>query len=101
MSTQSLNPKFVLNLDYFRLIQQESLKSQRSCTEILFDEWGTSGRIQPALGHLLQLLIKAELYRAADYVAVKLLNQEPPKRPKKGPAALVTLNFHVSPITII
>lgn len=74
---------------YFRLIENASDKLQRSCTEILFDEWGTSGRIRPTLGHLLHLLKKAELFKAADYVAVSILNQEPPERPKDGPAAKV------------
>lgn len=64
---------------------------QKSYTEILFDEWGTSGRIRPTLGHLLHLLIRAELFKAADYVAVKLLNKDPPERPKEGPAARVTI----------
>lgn len=81
---------------FFRLIEHESTKSHRPCTEILFDEWGTSGRVRPALGHLLYLLTKAELFRAADYVAVDLLHQDPPERPKDGPAALVTVDLQVN-----
>lgn len=46
--------------------------------------------MRPALGHLLHLLVKAELFQAADYVAVTLLNREPPERPSDGPAAKVT-----------
>lgn len=45
----------------------------------------------PTLGHLLYLLKKAELFRAAEYVAVDLLKQEPPERPKDGPAAPVAI----------
>ncbi|KAF2880647.1 hypothetical protein ILUMI_25541 [Ignelater luminosus] len=75
--------------DHFRLLEDASFKTQRPCLEILFCEWGTSGRVRPDLGHLLHLLIKAELYRAADYVAIVLLEQLSPIRPQKGPAALV------------
>lgn len=83
----------------YRLIEHESEKTHRPCTEILFDEWGTSGRVRPALGHLLYLLTKAELFRAADYVAVNLLHQNPPERPKDGPAALVTIDLLVNALT--
>lgn len=63
---------------------------KRSWTEILIDEWGTSGKIRANLGHLKYLLTKAELFRAADYVA-KLLNEEPPPRPQTGPAAPISI----------
>ncbi|KAF2880644.1 hypothetical protein ILUMI_25538 [Ignelater luminosus] len=76
--------------EHFKLLENASINMQKMCPEILFNEWGTSGRVRPALGHLLHLLTKAELYRAADYVAVDLLNQLPPARPPEGPAALVT-----------
>ncbi|XP_057665263.1 interleukin-1 receptor-associated kinase 4-like [Diorhabda carinulata] len=78
---------------HFSLIENESKKSKRTCTEILFDEWGTSGRVRPALGHLLYLLTKANLYRAADYVAVNLLQQEKPCRPDVGPEAEITVDL--------
>lgn len=61
---------------YFRLIQSASEKQNKSCTEILLDEWGTSGKVRPNLNTLLQLLIKAQFYRAAEYVAVELLKGE-------------------------
>lgn len=57
----------------------------------MLDEWGTSGRVRPALGHLLYLLTKAKLFRAADYVAVDLLKQEKPQRPSTGPEALISI----------
>lgn len=72
----------------FRLVEDEAIRTRRSFTEILFDEWGTSGMVRPKVGHLLQLLIKAEASRAADYVAVRLLGQSLPGRPKLGPAAI-------------
>lgn len=58
---------------------------------ILFEEWGTSGRSinRPTMGHLLRLLVRIELFRAADYVAVSILGEHPPERPKHGPAAIV------------
>lgn len=74
-----------------RLVENASLKMGRDCTEILFHEWGTTGPVLPTLGHLLYLLKKAELFRAAEYVAVDLLKQDPPERPKEGPAAPVTI----------
>lgn len=91
----------------------EKNKGTRLAAEILIDEWGTSGRIRPNLAHLLQLLVKAELFRAADYVACDLLNGESctifgrkmkdlkwesfteplPQRPEKGPAAKIDITL--------
>ncbi|KAJ8966963.1 hypothetical protein NQ314_003185, partial [Rhamnusium bicolor] len=79
--------------EHFKLIENASEKSRRACTEILLDEWGTSGRVRPALGHLLYLLKKAKLFRAADYVAVNLLNQQKPERPSCGPEALISVHL--------
>lgn len=59
-------------------------------SDILFEEWGSSGRIRPTLGHLLYLLQECRLYGAADYVA-KILRKSPPQRPTYGPAAKVEL----------
>ncbi|KAF5278784.1 hypothetical protein FQR65_LT15512 [Abscondita terminalis] len=77
--------------EHFKLIEHASKTTGRSCTEILFDEWGTSGRIRPTLGHLLYLLTTVQLFRAADFVAVNLLRKEPPKRPDTGPPARVLI----------
>jgi len=49
--------------------------------EILFDEWGTSGRKRPTLNTLVHLLTQLKLYRAADYVAVNILGGAPVERP--------------------
>lgn len=81
------------NIDHFRLIEAASATLKRPATEILLDEWGCSGKIRPSLGHLLHLLIKAELFRAADYVSVNILKQAPPERPQYGPAAKITVNL--------
>lgn len=48
--------------------------NRRSMTQILFDEWGSSGRRRPRVSDLLQILVKAQLYRIADYVAFNVLN---------------------------
>lgn len=47
----------------------------RLLAQILFDEWSISGRKRerPTIGVLLHLLVKAELFRAADFVAENLL----------------------------
>lgn len=59
---------------------------------LLFDEWGTMGRNRPRVRHLLNLLIRCQLFRAADFVA-QLLNDPKPARPTAGPAALVDISL--------
>jgi hypothetical protein len=44
-------------------------KTNKLCGEVLLDEWGTSGRRRPTVGHLLKLLQLCESYEAADYLA--------------------------------
>ncbi|XP_044267145.1 putative receptor-like protein kinase At1g72540 [Tribolium madens] len=78
--------------EHFHIIEDNSIKKRIFCSEILLREWGTSGRVRPAVGHLKYLLERAELFRAADYIAVDVLKQEPPPRPTKGPAAPVVIN---------
>lgn len=48
-------------------------KEHRSAGELLFDEWGTSGRVRPNIGHLMQLLVQLQLYRAAEFLASEVL----------------------------
>ncbi|XP_055697784.1 protein Tube [Phlebotomus papatasi] len=79
------------NAEHIKII--ENNKGSRLAAEVLIDEWGTSGRIRPNLAHLLQLLVKAELFRAAEYVACDLLNEPLPKRPDKGPAAKIDITL--------
>lgn len=69
----SFTIEFIYFFFYLRTIANAA-RPDRLAGEILFDEWGTSGRQRPTVSHLLQLLVKAELFRAADYVAVNLLN---------------------------
>lgn len=59
---------------------------------ILIDEWSTMGKERPRLRHLLALLIKCQLFRAADYLA-QLLGQSEPNRPVDGPAAFVDIEL--------
>lgn len=75
------------------IIKIESESQKRSPTKMLLDEWGTSGQKRATVGDLLQLLIKVELFRAADFVAVRILNEPPPKRPETGPAAHVDITL--------
>lgn len=77
---------------FSRIIELGGIQYKRSCSEILFDEWGTSGRPRASLGHLKYLLAKAELFRAADYLA-KLLGEKIPVRPANGPAAVIPTNL--------
>lgn len=57
----------------FRLIENSGKKVEgKSCTKILIEEWGTSGKVRPRLSSLRELLIKAQLFRAADYISVLL-----------------------------
>ncbi|CAH0554860.1 unnamed protein product [Brassicogethes aeneus] len=83
-------PKY--NTEHFRIIENVSNKTGRSCTNILFEEWGTSGRVLPTLGHLLHLLVNAELYRAADYLS-DIIGCQKPNRPQSGPAAYVSTDI--------
>lgn len=58
----------------FREIELASRSMNKQPTIILFDEWGTSGHVRPTIGHLLILLTRLQLYRAADFVATEILN---------------------------
>lgn len=53
---------------------EQAVQKQRNAAEIFLSEWGTMGKNRPTLGILLNLLVKAELFRAADYVAGEILN---------------------------
>lgn len=85
-------------VEHMNLIETASQKQKRHCTEILLEEWGTSGQKRPYLSDLLKLLVQAQLYRAAEYVSVELLKQEAPARPSSGPAASIHIP-EVLPLT--
>lgn len=80
------------NIEHMRLIQKHAEETKRKCAEILFDEWGTSGRNRPTVDTLIKVLTKAEIYRAADEIAI-MLHEPLPTRPHEGPAARVNTNI--------
>lgn len=91
----SSKPKY--KVEHIRLIESYAEKHSKSYTELLLQEWGTSGKVRATLRTLLDVLIKAELFRAADYVAEDLLQLPSPERPSRGPAAKA--NVHLADLT--
>lgn len=83
-------PRF--NSEHISIIDQVVEKHRENGAKILLEEWSTMGRLRPTLGTLLNLLIKAELFRAADYVAGEILKVDLPKRPEYGPAAIIDIS---------
>nr|UNA06289.1 tube [Sogatella furcifera] len=61
-------------MHHMKMIECASRKQQRACTQIFLEEWGTSGKNRPRLSSLRTFLVKAQLFRAAEFVAVELLN---------------------------
>ncbi|XP_011704528.1 PREDICTED: protein Tube-like, partial [Wasmannia auropunctata] len=76
----------------YSIIEQTALRDKRNAAQIFLDEWSTMERNRPTLKLLQELLTKAKLFRAADYVACDILKQERPKRPDYGPAASVDIS---------
>jgi interleukin-1 receptor-associated kinase 4 len=60
--------------------EAKSNASKLTATEILFEEWGTSGRKRPTLQTLMDLLAELKLYRAADYISMNILGGVPVER---------------------
>lgn len=60
-------------LNFPSMIEQAAQQQRRNAAEIFLSEWGTMGRNRPTLRTLLNLLVAAELFRAADYVAGDIL----------------------------
>ncbi|XP_017004271.1 protein Tube [Drosophila takahashii] len=71
------------------------LSPDQSKSQMLIDEWKTSGKLneRPTVGVLLQLLVQAELFSAADFVALDFLNESAPARPVDGPGAIISLEL--------
>lgn len=57
------------------MIEQAAHQYNRHAAEIFLEEWSTMGKKRPTLRLLLDLLIKAELFRAADYIACDILQR--------------------------
>ncbi|KAH0560289.1 uncharacterized protein LOC123265451 [Cotesia glomerata] len=85
--------------EHLDIIESTGLKQRRLPAEIFLDEWSTMGRKRPTIRKLINLLIQVELFRAADYLAIEVLKEEPPKRPQNGPAAPIDIfvNFKEIP----
>ena len=79
-------------------IRNHAQKLRKSPSIIFLDEWSTmssGANSQPKLRHLLQILVRSELFRAADYVAA-YMNVPRPERPQAGPAAEVNIDIDTS-----
>ncbi|XP_070522520.1 protein Tube isoform X2 [Cardiocondyla obscurior] len=87
VSKEGNTPRF--SSDHISIVEQAACKDKRNAAQIFLEEWSTMGRKRPTLKLLLELLVKVELFRAADYIACDILKQEPPKRPDYGPAAAI------------
>lgn len=74
------------------LVRNHSQEIRKSAILIFLDEWSTMGKTRPKLRHLLALLTKCQLFRAADFLA-SLINEPQPRRPKNGPAARVEIDI--------
>lgn len=86
LRSNRFEPKY--NVEHVRKIEEYANSAKLSCARILFDEWGTSGRIRPTLQTVLDILGKTEMIRAADCLTDALkINRLP--RPTNGPAAPV------------
>lgn len=84
---------------HLRMIDCASIAQGRSPFEILIEEYGTSNRERPTVSDLKDLLIKAELYRAADFVAEEFLSEQKPARPNKGKLSVVISRLKLINIT--
>lgn len=80
------------NYEHMRLMEKHAEETNRKFAEVLFDEWGTSGRVRPTLETLMMILYKAEIFRAVDEISL-MLGEPPLPRPSDGPAAPITTNI--------
>lgn len=91
----------------YSLIEDEAKRQRKPAFEILVDEWGTSGKQRPTIQHLIEVLIKVELFQAADFLSEDLLGQGPVERPERGPSAKIsssiedTTSFSLTPTTMM
>ncbi|KAF9417794.1 hypothetical protein HW555_005208 [Spodoptera exigua] len=80
------------NYEHMRLMEKHAEETNTKFAEVLFDEWGTSGRVRPTLETLMMILYKAEIFRAVDEISL-MLGEAPLPRPSDGPAAPITTNI--------
>lgn len=88
-----------MHIHCFRLIKDHAEREKLSYTKVLFDEWGSSGRVRPTLHTLMTILKKASMYRAADHLA-DILNIPHPPRPSEGPCAQVNVTDYLNNLTL-
>ena len=50
-------------------MEEHAKNTNRTCAEVLFDEWGTSGKVRPTLDTLMDILRQAEMIRAVEEIA--------------------------------
>lgn len=55
------------------LLDDQKYRMSGSPTQALIEHWSTFGRKRPTIETLLKLLIKCQLYRAADFISVDVL----------------------------
>ncbi|XP_051173532.1 protein Tube [Leptopilina boulardi] len=91
MISMENSDEYKFGMDHLILIEQASRQQKRGCAEIFLEEWSTMGRRRPTLKILLELLKKAQLFRAADYVSMNILNMGRTERPNEGPAARIEI----------
>ncbi|KAJ8727407.1 hypothetical protein PYW07_001526 [Mythimna separata] len=80
------------NYEHMKSIEEHARNTNRKCAEVLFDEWGTSGRVRPTLEVLMNILNQAQIFRAVDEIA-RMLGEPPPPRPLEGPGAPIPINL--------
>ncbi len=73
-------------------VREHAERQRKSSILIFLDEWSTMGKERPKIKNLLNLLVKCNLFHAADYVA-DLIKETKPERPKIGPAAHVDISL--------
>ena len=67
-------------------MQRHAVNTKQPGASVLLDEWGTSGPTRPTMEILLNYLVEAELYRAADYISINILNEPPTRPPRNTPS---------------
>lgn len=55
------------------MIESAIRQQQRSGAEIFLTEWSTYGKNRPTCQTMLNLLVKLQLFKAADYLAEQIL----------------------------
>lgn len=85
--------KLRFNSSNIEAIREHSQRHKLSPIYVLLDEWSTMGRNRPKLKTLFDILVKCQLYQAADFIA-ELTQEEKPARPTSGPAAKVDISLN-------